>query len=160
MLSRPTFLDLSHADAIALVRRNDVGHLAYSFHDRVDIEPLSYVLDADWIYGRTSPGDKFSTIGHSRWVALEVDEVEDRFNWSSAVVHGALELLDATAGVRARGDYDHALEVVRAIDVEAFTPLDPTPNRTRLFRVHIDDIVGRAATTRQRDVAESSSLTG
>lgn len=143
----PKFFDLSRNDAIALLRRNDVGRLAFSFHDRVDIEPLSYVLDGDWIYGRTSPGTKFATIGHSRWVAFQVDEIKNRFNWTSAIVHGALYVLDADGGDRAREDYAHALEVVRALDADAFTPSDPTPQRTQVFRVHIDDVVGRAATT-------------
>jgi nitroimidazol reductase NimA-like FMN-containing flavoprotein (pyridoxamine 5'-phosphate oxidase superfamily) len=157
-IRHPTFFELSHADAIALVRENNVGRVAFSFHDRVDIEPLSYVLDADWIYGRTSPGTKFSTIGHSRWVAFQVDEVEDRFNWRSVVVHGALYVLDADGGTRDGDDYAHALDVVRTLDSEAFTPADRTPHRTQLFRVHIDDIAGRAATTRQGDVTESTSL--
>jgi nitroimidazol reductase NimA-like FMN-containing flavoprotein (pyridoxamine 5'-phosphate oxidase superfamily) len=157
-IRQPTFFDLPHADAVALVRRNDVGRLAFSFHDRVEIEPLSYVLDANWIYGRTSPGTKFSMIGHSRWVAFQVDEVEDRFNWRSVVVHGALYVLGADGGTRDDDDYAHGLDVVRTLDSEAFTPADPTPYRTQLFRVHIDDIAGRAATTRQRDATESASL--
>jgi len=148
-IGRPTFLDLSHADAVALIRRNDVGRLAFSFHDRVDVEPVSYVLDGDWIYGRTSPGSKFSSIGHSRWVAFEVDEIKDRFNWSSVVVHGTLYILEAEGGARPSDDYAHALDVIRVLDAGDFSMSDPTSHQTQLFRVHIGDIVGRAATTSQ-----------
>jgi nitroimidazol reductase NimA-like FMN-containing flavoprotein (pyridoxamine 5'-phosphate oxidase superfamily) len=158
-IGQPTFLDLSRVDAVALLRRHDVGRLAFSFHDRVDVEPVSYVLDGEWIYGRTSPGSDFSTTGRSRWVAFEVDEIEDRFNWRSVVVHAILYVLEREGGVRESDDYAHALDVVRVLDAGHSTLSNPASHRAQLFRVHIGDIVGRAATTSQRDGTESGSLT-
>ena len=56
--------------------RAHVGRLAFTFHDRVDIEPISHVYSEGWVYARTSPGTKLTTVKHHPWVAFEVDEVQ------------------------------------------------------------------------------------
>ena len=68
----------SPRDAVALLGAHHVGRIAFTFHDRVDIEPISYVYADGSIYGRTSPGTKLATVRHHPWVAFEVDEVEGR----------------------------------------------------------------------------------
>ena len=80
---RPVFSELSRDDAIALLARNHVGRLAYAFRDRVDVEPISYVLDDAWLYARTSPGAKLTTQQHHPFVAFEVDEVAGPLSWAS-----------------------------------------------------------------------------
>ena len=144
----PKFTELSRTDAVALLQRNHVGRVAFAFHDRVDIEPISYVFDESWVYGRTSPGAKLTTVQHFRWIAFEVDEIEDRFNWRSVVVHGAIYLLERSERDPARAEYAHALDVIRSLDANALSPSDPAPHRTQLFRMHADEIVGRAASSR------------
>jgi nitroimidazol reductase NimA-like FMN-containing flavoprotein (pyridoxamine 5'-phosphate oxidase superfamily) len=81
---------LSRDESNALLVRNHIGRLASSLHDRVDIEPIHYVYADGVLYGRTSPGSKLTTLKHRPWVAFEVDEVEDLFEWRSVVVHGAV----------------------------------------------------------------------
>jgi nitroimidazol reductase NimA-like FMN-containing flavoprotein (pyridoxamine 5'-phosphate oxidase superfamily) len=144
-INRPTFRELPTAEAVALLERSHVGRIAYTFHDRVDIEPIGYVYRDGWIYARTSPGAKLSTLHHHQWVAFQVDEIESPFDWRSVVVHGATYFLEATRGPHDRRDYDGALEVIRSIDPGALTEHDLTPDRTHLFRVHAGDVVGREA---------------
>ena len=52
----PTFRDLDAVEMVDLLARNHVGRLAYSFHDRVDIEPIHYVYADGAFYLRTEPG--------------------------------------------------------------------------------------------------------
>src|SRR5688500_557830 len=85
---------LSETEARAVLARHHVGRIAFSFRDRVDIEPIHYVSDGDWIYGRTSVGTKLATLAHHPWCAFEVDEARDTFDWESAVVRGSFYLLD------------------------------------------------------------------
>jgi nitroimidazol reductase NimA-like FMN-containing flavoprotein (pyridoxamine 5'-phosphate oxidase superfamily) len=143
----PNFRELSKGECLELLGRNQSGRVAYSFHDRVDIEPISYVYADGWIYGRTAPGSKLITIRHHHWVAFEVDEIEGRYDWRSVVVHGAMYVLDPNGGDRDREAYATALEVVRSADDDALTATDPTPHRNELFRIYVDDLVGRAAST-------------
>ena len=146
--TRPTFSELSRADAIAMLERHHVGRLAFTFHDRVDIEPISYVYADGWLYFRTSTGAKLSTVKHHPWVAFEIDEIRGQYDWTSVVVRGTIYFLDAESGGPGRRDYEAALAVIRSSDPSALTDADATPHRTHLFRVHLDEIVGRAASSK------------
>lgn len=142
---RPEFFEPSRGDALAVLERNYVGRLAFSFHDRVDIEPISYVFADNWVYGRTSEGTKLTTVRHHPWVAFEVDEVEGRFDWVSVVVHGTLYFLDPDGGDRDREAYAQGVRLLRRVDADVLTASDVTPERSTLFRIHADDITTRAA---------------
>ena len=40
-----------------------------------------------------------------------------------------------------------ALELMRAVDADVLTAADPAPQRSTLFRIHADQIIGRASRT-------------
>ena len=140
----PRFYDLSRDEAVELLSRSHVGRLAFTFHDRVDIEPISYVYADEWLYARTSPGTKLEVVRHHPWVAFEVDEIRSRFDWRSVVVHGTIYFLDPNRDAD-RQDYDAAVKVLRTADADALTSSDLTPQRQVLFRIHVDDVIGRGA---------------
>ena len=54
----PTFRELSRHECDLLLARNHVGRLAFAVHDRVDIQPIHYVYEPGWLFGRTSEGSK------------------------------------------------------------------------------------------------------
>jgi nitroimidazol reductase NimA-like FMN-containing flavoprotein (pyridoxamine 5'-phosphate oxidase superfamily) len=141
----PVFRALDRGEIDEILARNNVGRLAFSLHDRVDIEPINYVFDSGWIYGRTSRGAKLSTIAHHRWVAFEVDEVRGIFQWSSVVVKGAFYLIDADTSIRQDPAFNRGVELLRALIPQTLTANDPTPFRNSVFRIHLDEITGRAA---------------
>lgn len=145
--TRPEFFELSRGDAISLLERNAVGHLAYTFHDRVDIEPISYVCGQNYIVARTSPGTKLTTIQHHPWVAFQVDEIDGPYDWQSVTVRGALHFLAAGGGDRDREAYGEAVELLRSRQERALAAEDPTPHRDQLFRIFIDEVTGRGART-------------
>ncbi len=66
-----------------MLARHYVGRLAFSQHDRVNIEPLHFVYDAPWIFGRTSEGAKLLTLAVNSWCAFEIDEVRGLFDLDS-----------------------------------------------------------------------------
>ena len=144
---RPNFFEPSREDAIGVLSTHVVGRIAYSFHDRVDIEPISYVFVDGWIYGRTSEGAKLTTLRHHPWVAFEVDEVRDRFNWISVVVHGTMYFLSDEGSEHDHAAYANAIGLLRGVDASIMTPADATPYRDVLFRIHVNDITARAAQT-------------
>ncbi|HEV8218272.1 MAG TPA: pyridoxamine 5'-phosphate oxidase family protein [Gemmatimonadaceae bacterium] len=146
-IGHPAFYELPRADALDLLERHHVGRLAFAFHDRVDIEPISYRFNDGWVYARTSPGTKLTVVRHNPWVAFEVDEVESRFDWRSVVIHGTIYFMDPSGGDRDREAYATAVELLRAVDGDVLTAADPAPHRTTLFRIHADEIIGRASRT-------------
>lgn len=144
----PSFQPLDSAECQAILARNHVGRIAYTFHDRVDVEPIHYVHDDGWIYGRTSPGAKLTTLSHHRWVAFEVDEVDGPFDWRSVVVHGTVYWLTSGASGASKRETEAGLTLLRSFLPETLTEDDPTPARTVLFRIPTSEITGRSASTK------------
>jgi nitroimidazol reductase NimA-like FMN-containing flavoprotein (pyridoxamine 5'-phosphate oxidase superfamily) len=145
---RPHFRELNAKECVALLERHNVGRLAYSLKDRVDIEPIHYVHEDGWLYGRTQPGTKMEVLVHNRWVAVEVDEVDALFDWRSVVIKGGFYLLRKDGSEQEQAIYERGLGIIRRIVPEALTPNDPLPDRAILFRIHVDEMFGRAATTK------------
>jgi nitroimidazol reductase NimA-like FMN-containing flavoprotein (pyridoxamine 5'-phosphate oxidase superfamily) len=141
----PKFRELSERQSRAMLRRHGFGRLAFTFKDRVDIEPIGYVVDGDWAYGRTSRGAKFVQLKHNPWVALEVDEVEGPLDWRSVVAHGTVYFLNP--GGEEHAGFEKAVRLFRRFDRRTLQADDPTPQRTILFRIYLDQVTGRSAST-------------
>lgn len=114
-------------------------------HDAVDIEPISYVYDGEYIDMRTAAGSKFDAFRHHPWVAFEVDEVEGPFSWRSVVVHGTVYRLELTGSAADAAAYKRSLARLRTINPEAFAAGDPTPFRDIVVRLFVERMTGRAA---------------
>ena len=141
----PTFRDLDDSEMNALLSRNHVGRIAFSFRNRVDIQPIHYIFADNAIYMRTEPGSKLTTLAHAPWVAFEVDEVDGPFDWRSVVVHGTVYVLDDEGPERGRELYDLALERLRELMPDALTADDPAPSRRVILKLHPASLAGREA---------------
>ena len=145
----PQFRELTEEECKRLLAGNVVGRVAFTFHDRVDIQPINYVFDGgQWLYGRTSTGAKLDVLRHHRWVAFEVDEVHGPLDWRSVVVRGAFYPL---TGDDANADPEvvaHATELLQHLDAAVLSPDDPASFRTVLFRIAVQEMSGRAASPR------------
>ena len=122
--------------------RNSVGRIAFSLHDRVDIEPIHYAYDPPWIFGRTSSGAKLLALAHNQWCAFEVDEVDGMFDWQSVVVKGPFS---PKGSPFATWDYARALAALRELLPSILTDSDPAPHRDIVFGVHASEILGRCS---------------
>lgn len=142
----PAIRVLDDVECEALLSKHHVGRVAFSYHDRVDIEPVHYVYSEGWVYGRTGEGTKLRALAHNRWVAFEVDEVDALFDWRSVVVKGALYLLSPDEDGPLNGVHAHAVSLLQRIMPDAFTADDPTPERAIIFRIQADQVSGRQAT--------------
>ncbi len=143
MAIHPVFRDLDRAESDAILARNHVGRVAFSYKDHVDIEPIHYVFAEGWLYGRTKYGTKLRTLAHNRWLAFETEEIDGMFDWRSVVVKGALYLLEKD-GTQSDA-YDKAVGIFRTFIPHAFDADDPTPDRNVMFRIHVDQVTGRSA---------------
>ena len=141
----PTIRDLTSDEARAFLRANNVGRLAFALHDRVDIVPINYVSDGDWIFGRTSSGAKLTMLLHNPWCALETDEVRALFDWTSVVVKGTFSLLDAKDG--SPDTYARAERLLEGLIPGTFSAHDPAPNRNMIFGVFVRALSGRISTS-------------
>ena len=145
ILLQPMFRELDAPEMERLLTRNHVGRLAYTFHNRVDIEPIGYVHVDGVIYMRTAPGSKLATLAHAPWVAFEVDEFEGPFDWRSVVAHGTVYVLEDGGSPLNRVSYRVAVQHLRTLIPQALGSHDPTPERTVVIQLRPDTIVGREA---------------
>ena len=152
----PTFRELTRAECDTLLERNLVGRIAFTFRDRVDIEPVHYVYANGWLHGRTSLGTKLATLRHHPWIAFEVDEIKGLYDWRSVIVHGVVHLPDRDGSPDDAEAHESTLALIRKLEPLALEPGDPTPHRQVLFRIHVDEVTGRAATTAAAKHVEAS----
>lgn len=89
-----------------------LGRLALSVRDEVDIFPVNFVVDDGALYFRTSPGSKLAELTANPRVALEADRYDDE-TAASVVVKGTAERLEL------QREIDHA-------DTLALAPWIPT----------------------------------
>jgi len=139
----PEFRELTAEECQALLARQNVGRIAFTRHDRVDIEPINYASDGEWIFGRTSAGTKLTTLLHHPWCAFEADDVRGLFDWDSVVVKGTFYLLDPEEG--SPDTYRRAQKLLQKLVPGTFSAHDPTPHRDILFGIFVHDISGRSA---------------
>jgi nitroimidazol reductase NimA-like FMN-containing flavoprotein (pyridoxamine 5'-phosphate oxidase superfamily) len=143
----PQFRDLSTEESEALLARNHVGRIAFSFHDSVDIRPIHYVYDEGWLFGRTSPSDKLIVLQHNQWVAFEIDEISGPFDWSSVIVRGTFYRLQPEGSVHDVKLHGRGMKAIRTLSPAALTEKDVVAFRTELFGVTVDSISGRTCST-------------
>ena len=141
----PTFSAMTHAECDALLARNHVGRLAFSLHDRVDVQPIHYAYEPGWLFCRTSEGAKLATLEHNHWLAFEVDEVRGPFDWESVIVHGTFHRLDPEGAPRDRAAAARGVALLRVNEPESFTAGDPAGFRRVMFRISIGEVTGRRA---------------
>lgn len=141
----PLFKTLTPEECEAILSRNNVGRIAFTLHDRVNIVPIHYVYVNDWVYGRTSAAGKLRDILRNRRIVFEVDEHRELFEWHSVIVRGPLYLIQPDSTQRTRSIYRTGVSVIRRLLPDAFTAADSVPFRDQLFRIRAVEVSGRAS---------------
>lgn len=136
---------LSVTDIEAFLRRHNVGRIAFTDGRRVDIEPIGYVYEDGALFGRAAEGTRMSALHKYPWVAFEVDEIRNAFDWESVVVKGTVYIVEPGQVMPMREHFETALRAIRTVMPDALTERDPFPERSILFRIHIDEMEGRCA---------------
>lgn len=144
----PRLAEMTLEECQALLKRHNVGRMAYCTRDRVDIAPIHYVYSDGWLFARTSQGQKMDALAHAPWPAFEVDEIDGVFDWRSVVVHGTLHTMDPDGSPDEVERWTHGVELLRQIVPETLTEDDPVPFRELVFGIYAHTVTGRASTTR------------
>lgn len=147
-----TISEMSASECRAFLKRHHLGRVAYSLHDRIDIQPISYACEAEWILLRTSEGSKVEKLRHHPWVAFQVDEIRGHYDWESVVVHGSVQHLSDTGTPMERDAYASAISALRTVDPNAFSHADLVPHRDLVLRIYIDSVTGRHASTESASI--------
>jgi nitroimidazol reductase NimA-like FMN-containing flavoprotein (pyridoxamine 5'-phosphate oxidase superfamily) len=145
MTTRTQFLVLTPADCRKVLARNRVGRLAFLNRGVVDIEPIGYVWNDDWLFFRSAYGAKLEALAHNPFAAFEVDEIRSGTSWASVVAHGTIYMLPADGAPIEQREFARALAALRKAAPGTLAPGDPTPQRDTVYGLHVDRLSGRAA---------------
>ncbi|CAN5850525.1 hypothetical protein BH11GEM1_BH11GEM1_19930 [soil metagenome] len=137
------YRDLTLDQSRACLSRNHVGRLAFMVNDRVDIRPIHYASEGDWIFGRTGTRGMETALMQQPWCAFEADEGVDDLEWSSVVVQGRFSVLTPTNGSLAT--YHRATSLLWTLIPGTFSAGDPAPQRNVIFGIQAKTITGRTA---------------
>ncbi len=128
--------ELDDAGMDALLQRQRIGRLAYTDGRRVEIRPLGYVREGEWIFGRMEAGGKVEALRHLPWVAFQVDDIGSPWAWESVLLHGPLHFLpEGEGGPEGARVRTHALRALEKGIPGFGTAADPGGHRTLLFGI-------------------------
>ena len=120
----------------SLLRRQEVGRLAFAVGDDVEIFPVNHLVDEKTVLFRTAPGTKLVETGRGKNVAFEVDGWSDEAAWS-VVLHGRAEELD----------YPSALRHAKRSGLESWAP----DEKSHYVRITPTRLTGRRFARRQEE---------
>lgn len=134
---------MDRREAESVLSKHHTGRMAFAFHDKITIELVNYVYADGWIYARIEQGAALTTLRHHQWVAFEVDELKTVYDWRAVTVHGSVQFLSDDRSSPEWRHFNKAMQLIRAQVPTVLTPADPLPNRTQVYRIHADEILGR-----------------
>lgn len=134
---------LSEADARAVINAGKIGHLGCIVEDEPYVVPLNYVLHSDYIYSHSLPGRKIRALRVNPRVCLQVERIDDDFNWRSAIAFGHFgEVSDALERAQVMRMLLERFPMLTPI--ESCLAKDATPPEVIVFRIRIERVTGVA----------------
>ena len=94
------FTELTLEECWEMLRRHELGRLAFHLADEVHITPVNSAVDEDTLLVRTAAGSKLLAVVMNADVAFEIDE-HDEHTARSVILRGRAELLDEFSAHRA-----------------------------------------------------------
>ena len=141
--------ELTPAECREILSRTNTARLACSRSDQPYVVPVSFAYDrdSDCLFGFSAVGKKIDWMRENPKVSVEVEDVGDRFHWTTIVIFGWYdEITDST---------DHTEIRQRALDLFGQRAEWWLPGAARLgphahqavvvYRIHIDGMTGRRA---------------
>lgn len=132
---------LSDNEARDLIKSGKVGHLGCVVDGDPYVVPINYVFEDGCIYSHSLPGLKIDAMRAHPRTCLQVEEIEDNFNWRSALLYGNFEEL------RVASDRQNVLSKLLAhfpslTPVESVVAHDAGTPDSIVFRIVVDRITG------------------
>jgi nitroimidazol reductase NimA-like FMN-containing flavoprotein (pyridoxamine 5'-phosphate oxidase superfamily) len=132
-----------------ILSRTNVARLACARADQPYVVPVSIAYDreSNCLFGFSTAGRKVEWMRENPKVCVEVEDVADRFHWTTIVIVGRYEEIDDSAEhTNLRQRSLELLEQRAEWWLPATAKLGPTEHHAMVvYRIHIDSITGRRA---------------
>ena len=137
--------ELSTAECHEVLRRSHLGRLGCCRDGHPYVVPISFDFDGEHLYSFSTLGQKIVWMRANPHICVEVDEIVDRFHWTTVLVFGQYEELR----VPADHERQHARELFEQRDEwwqPAAAKAGPVEHHVPiLYRLTITRISGRRA---------------
>jgi hypothetical protein len=134
---------LLEEEARSLLQAAKVGRLGCVDNGEPYIVPINYLFEDDSIYSHSLPGRKLEALrGHPR-ACLQVDEIEDDFNWRSVIAYGNFEEIRVASDRRSILN-KLLLRFPLLTPVESVMARDAAAPDSVVFCIRVDRITGMA----------------
>lgn len=107
------------------------------------VVPVGYLYDGDYVYIHSLPGRKINALRANPRACLQVDEVQDEFNWKSVIAFGSYEEIEDPAE-RARALDKLSARFPRLTPVESVMAQSEKGAKPIIFRPRVKMITGLA----------------
>lgn len=85
--------ELNKREIIDFLESQFIGRLGCHVDDETYIVPVNYVYQNNAIYAHSGDGKKIKMLRANPKVCFQVDEIDNMFNWKSAILWGTFEEL-------------------------------------------------------------------
>ena len=133
------FTELTLDECWEMLRRHELGRLAFHLADEVHITPVNYAVDEDTLLFKTAAGSKLLAVVMNSDVAFEIDE-HDEHTACSVILRGNAELLDEHSAHRAENLPLRPWVENPKYNVVEITPTEVSGRRFRLHRPWLHEI--------------------
>ncbi|WP_420572908.1 pyridoxamine 5'-phosphate oxidase family protein [Kordia sp.] len=143
---------LNTTEKTKLLASNYIGHLAYVYHDKPFIAPITYFFDQERniIIGYSAEGHKITAMRKQHTVALEVSEIDTVNNWDCVVAHGTFEELQGSEAKAYLHDFSLGVKDLiiqkeyRKLDfINQFSSKIYNDELPVIFLIRVNEITGR-----------------
>jgi uncharacterized protein len=134
---------LLEEEARALLSACRIGRLGCVDKGEPYVVPINYVFEDGSVYSHSLPGRKIEVLRANPRACLQVDEIENDFEWRSVIAYGNFE------EIRVPSDRRSILSKLLArfpllTPVESLMAQDASAPDSVVFRIRIDRITGVA----------------
>ena len=138
--------ELSEEACRQILRRSHVARIACSRQGQPYIVPISYDFDGAALYSFSTLGQKVIWMRENPRVCVEVEEIDDRFQWTTVLAFGRYEELRGDESARARERARGLFEQRDQWWLPATAKVNPPEHHVPVvYRIVIERITGRRA---------------
>ena len=139
--------ELTREACNAILLESRLGRLACVSDNRPYVVPISFVFADNHIYSFSMIGQKVEWMRKNPQVCLQVDDFQQRREWSSVVVHGAYEELQDRIGSKREREHAWSLLSKHATWWEpgSLKPVPAAGTEHVFYRIRIETLTGRRA---------------
>lgn len=134
---------LSEAEARNFIAGGKIGRLGCVDNGEPYVVPINYVFEDESIYSHSLPGRKIEVLRAHPRACLQIDEIENDFEWRSVIAFGNFEEIRVPSDRRAILGKLLA-RFPKLTPVESVMAQDAGAPDSVVFRIRVDRITGVA----------------